>query len=136
MPPLAVANLAGFLALRETQPCPELQALADLCVAAVDAHRAPASSEELARRRRHGLSRTEDAMLERWGYPHVFTTWRFHMTLTQLMPPERHALFRPAAEAHVADAVAQPRMVDSLSLFMQPCAGAPFTLCERIPLRG
>ena len=32
LPPLVVADLHGFLALRETTPCPPLQALADACV--------------------------------------------------------------------------------------------------------
>ena len=32
MPKLAVANLSGFLAVRETMPNPELQALADACL--------------------------------------------------------------------------------------------------------
>ena len=41
LPPLAVADLHGFLALRETGPCPPLQALADACVEQLDSFRAP-----------------------------------------------------------------------------------------------
>ena len=37
LPPLAVADLDGFLALRETAPCPALHALADACVMDLDA---------------------------------------------------------------------------------------------------
>ena len=61
---------------------PALQALADACVEGVDRHRAPPDEAELARRRGAGLSPEREANLRRWGYPDVFETWRFHMTLT------------------------------------------------------
>ena len=83
LPALAVADLHGFLALRETEACAPLQALADACVERVDSFRMPPSEDELARRRRSRLSAEQDAMLVRWGYPYVFGTWFFHMTLTR-----------------------------------------------------
>src|SRR6185437_15074984 len=49
-PTLAVADIHGFLALRETAPCPALQAFADACVEQLDGFRAPPSDAELARR--------------------------------------------------------------------------------------
>ena len=52
LPALAVSDVHGFLALRETVHCPPLQALADACVADLDPFRAPPSEAELARRRR------------------------------------------------------------------------------------
>lgn len=134
LPPLAVADLSGFLALRETVPSPALQALADLCVAGVDAHRAPPEAEELARRHRHGLSPARAAMLARWGYPDVFGTWRFHMTLTRRLSPEEASRVRPAAEAHFAAALAVPRRVTEISLFLQETPGSAFRLMERLPL--
>ncbi|HEY4173632.1 MAG TPA: DUF1045 domain-containing protein, partial [Rhodopila sp.] len=69
LPPLAVTDLRGFLALRETIPCPPLQALADACVEQLDPFRQPPSEDELARRRKARLSQEQDAMLVRWGYP-------------------------------------------------------------------
>ena len=70
MPPLKVADLHGFLALREAVPSPELQAFADACVAGADGLRAPASAAELARRRKSGaLPGAQEANLVRWGYP-------------------------------------------------------------------
>ena len=47
LPPLAVADLHGFLALRETNRRPPLQALADACVERLDQFRAPPSEAEL-----------------------------------------------------------------------------------------
>jgi putative phosphonate metabolism protein len=136
LPRLAVADLHGFLALRETVPSPELQALADICVAGADALREPPDEAELARRRRNGLPPAQEKMLTRWGYPYVFATWFFHMTLTRRLTAAEHAIYRPAAEAFVAEAVAQPRRVVDICLFVQAAPGAPFILRERVPLRG
>lgn len=136
LPPLAVMDLRGFLALRETAPCPALQALADACVAELDPFRAPASEAELARRRRAGLSAEQDAMLVRWGYPYVFGTWFFHMTLTRRLNEAEKAVFLPAARAHFARALAVPQRVADLCLFTQRAAGEPFVIAERLSLRG
>ena len=136
LPPLAVADLSGFLAVRETASCPPLRALADACVEHLDPHRAPPTDEELARRRKAGLSPEREANLVRWGYPGVFDQWRFHMTLTRRLSPEEHAVFRPAAEAHLAPALPGPRRVTELCVFTQPGPGTPFRVAERLPLRG
>ncbi len=136
LPPLSVQDLSGFLALRETQPSPELQALADACVTGLDEHRAPPDDAELARRRKNGLPPAQEAMLVRWGYPHVLETWFFHMTLTRRLTPDERALIRPAAETHFAAALTHPRRVDALTIFTQAGPGAPFLVAERLPLRA
>lgn len=136
LPPLAVCDLHGFLALRETQPCPPLHALADACVTDLDDLRDPPDDAELARRRQAGLSPAQDALLQRWGYPYVFDAWRFHMTLTRRLTPAEKARILPAAETWFAPALSQPRMVRDICLFTQAAPGAAFTLAERIRLRG
>ena len=136
LPPLAVANLHGFLALQETRPSPELQALSDAFVAGLDAFRAPPEPEELARRRRSQLSAAQERNLVRWGYPLVFDAWFFHMTLTRRLSPDEHARYRPAADAFFAAALARPRRVEDICLFTQAGPGAAFKLALRCPLRG
>jgi len=136
LPPLAVQNLHGFLALRETVPCPDIQALADACVARLDEFRAPPGEAELARRRRSPLTVAQEKNLVRWGYPYVFDTWFFHMTLTRRLSAEQHAVYRPAAEAFFADALAEPQVVTDICLFTQREPGAPFILAQRLPLRA
>lgn len=136
LPALRVADLHGFLALRETVPSPELQALADACVAGADALRAPASADELARRRKSRLSPAEDATLARWGYPYAFATWFFHMTLTRRLTAAERAVLQPAAEAHFAAALAVPRRVTAIAVFTQAATGGPFVIAERIALAG
>jgi putative phosphonate metabolism protein len=134
LPPLAVTDLRGFLALRETTPCPPLQALADACVEQLDHFREPPSDEELTRRRRAHLSPEQDAMLTRWGYPYVFGTWFFHMTLTRRLSDAEKSTILPAAGSWFAPALAIPRRVEDICIFTQSTPTAAFTLTQRIKL--
>lgn len=136
LPALAVADVHGFLALRETMPSPPLQALADACVEQLDPFRSPPTEAELARRRKASLTPAQDALLVRWGYPYVFDEWFFHMTLTRRLTAAEQAVFMPAAEAWFAPALSVPRMVQDICLFTQAAPGVAFTLAERVQLRG
>ena len=136
LPRLAVTDVHGFLALRETSACAPLQALADACVEHLDHLRAPLTDDEIARRRRGRLTSQQDAMLLRWGYPYVFETWFFHMTLTRRLNAAEKQVFMPAAEAYFARAIAGSRQVSDICLFVQPAAGKPFVIEERLKLRG
>jgi putative phosphonate metabolism protein len=136
LPPLSVQDLFGFLALRETEPSAPLQALADASVEQLDAFRAPPTEAELARRRRGGLTSRQDEMLLRWGYPYVFDTWFFHMTLTRRLNAEEKRVFLPATEAWFARAIAAPRRVGDICLFVQATRDAPFVISKRLTLSG
>ncbi len=136
LPRLAVADLHGFLALRETASSAALQALADAAVAELDFLRAPPDGAEIARRRPERLGAAERRMLDRWGYPYCFATWFFHMTLSQRLDASGHERWRPEAEAHFAAALALPLMVDTVAIFVEAEAGAAFTEVARIPLGG
>jgi hypothetical protein len=136
LPRLSVQDVHGFLALREAIRCAPLQALADACVEHLDPFRAPSSDAELARRRRARLSAEQDAMLARWGYPYVFNTWFFHMTLTRRLTAEEKVRFQPRAEVYFARAISVPRRVSDICLFTQTAPGEPFVIAERFPLRG
>jgi putative phosphonate metabolism protein len=136
LPPLAVHDLHGFLALRETQPCPLLHQLADACVADFDPLRAPPSESELAHRRRARLMPEQDSLLLRWGYPWVFQCWQFHMTLTRRLTAAEREQYQPTAERHFARALLLPRRVTDICLFVQPEPDVPFLIAERIPLRS
>ena len=136
LPPLQITDLDGFLALREAEPCPPLQALADGAVAALDPHRAPATEAEVARRKPEKLSPRQREYLAAWGYPYVFAEWRFHMTLTRRLTPAEKAIILPAVTEALGDAPAIARTVTDICIFAQAAPGAPFTILERLKLRG
>ena len=136
LPPLQITDLDGFLALREAEPCPALQALADGAVTALDPHRAPATEAEIARRKPEKLSPRQREYLASWGYPYVFAEWRFHMTLTRRLTPAEKAIILPAVTKALGDAPAVARTVTDICIFAQAAPGVPFTILERLKLRG
>ncbi len=135
LPPLRVTDMSGFIALGLQAPCPALHKLADACVAGTDAHRLSAGAAELAMRRAPGLSPAQDALLLRWGYPYVMQEWRFHMTLSGRLAAPAMARLLPAAQAHFAPALAQPRRVAAVTVFTQR-DGAAFLIADRLKLGG
>ena len=91
MPALSVQWLDNFLALQPQAPLAAthpLHRLADACVTELDAWRAEPSPDELQRRLATPLSAEQRALLQRHGYPHVLGHWRFHMTLSNSLPPD------------------------------------------------
>ncbi|KJS35230.1 MAG: hypothetical protein VR70_16145 [Rhodospirillaceae bacterium BRH_c57] len=122
-----VAPLNDFLCLRTDSVA--LDDLAADCVRAVDAFRAPESPEEMAKRRAGGLSRRQEEMLVRWGYPYVMDQFRFHMTLTNRIPDDTE---RAALAAWLSDwlapALRGPMTVPEIALYTQADRAAPFTL--------
>ena len=130
--PLTVAALGGFLALVPAAPPPELGLLAAECVAALDPWRAPLTEAERAKRRPERLDPRGRALLARWGYPHVFEAFRFHMTLTDALPDaERAGWHRRLTEAYAASGP-EPVVIDAVCLLAQDGSG-PFRLLARLP---
>jgi putative phosphonate metabolism protein len=136
-PSLTLTPLSDFLALVPTTRSPELQDLADRCVIEFDEFRRPAGEEELARRRKAGLSPRQDELLMRWGYPYVLEEWRFHLTLTGRLPDEaeRTAVMN-VLKARFASLVDRPLPVRDLCVFRQSTPDRPFTVLARFRLGG
>jgi len=141
MPPLQVSWLRGFLALtpaREIDPDHPLRRLADPCVRELDDWRRASAPDELERRGADpSLDDEQRALVARWGYAFVFAHWRFHMTLSDTLPErdsERRRRIERDANEHFAAALAQPIEARSLSVFVEPKAGAPLRLACRLPL--
>lgn len=135
---LALSRLGSFLALTPAEPLaePGLAGLeADIRIA-FEPFRAPLTPDEVARRRPDRLSARQRANLDRWGYPHIGEDFRFHLTLTDTLAetalPETEARIRSG----FAGLLGQPHAVDALALFVEPQAGAPFSVHSRHPLRA
>ena len=134
-PRLQLASLGDFIALVLSEFSREFADLADAAVQEFDRFRAAPSPLELERRRKATLNPRQLELLERWGYPYVFEEWRFHMTLTgplEAVPRRKlQTLLRTRFEPHCRN----PFRVDSICLFEQPEADAPFRCRMRLPLR-
>jgi len=130
---LKVGVLDQFLALVPREPEAPLQRLAEVAVRELDGFRQPPSDDELARRRRAELTPSQERHLAEWGYPYVFGDFRFHMTLTERLPPAYIERFKAAAEAHFAPVLAEPVAIDGLSLFTEASRGAAFIATRQFP---
>jgi putative phosphonate metabolism protein len=123
----AVELIGGFVAIVPRSASPALEQLAASCVTGFDRFRLPMTAQERSRRLAAGLSLHQVANLDRWGYPYVFEEFRFHMTLTGRIGPDR----RQAIHALLQDKFAQayghgPIRLDRLALVRQDHPNTPF----------
>jgi putative phosphonate metabolism protein len=128
IPRLAVGQIDRFFALLPTSPVAELQALADNVVKVFDRFRSPLTEAEIERRNPDAMSAEEFRNLCQWGYPYVFDTFRFHMTLTGRVAAGEAVRVRAALDETFGAALAEPVAVDGVALFVEPEAGAPYTI--------
>jgi len=135
-PPLALAELNGFLALRLAQPSAAIASLADDCVRHFDSFRAPAGEAERRKRLAVPLTERQKRYIDLWGYPYVFEEFRFHMSLTCRLGEAEQALCLASLRGLAAMALAEPVAFRSLSLFAQATTSAPFVLLHRFAFAG
>jgi putative phosphonate metabolism protein len=136
IPAMALGQLGPFFALVPALDYPALQAIADDTVRRFEPFRAPLSDADLARRKPHLLSEAQRRNLMEWGYPYVFESFRFHMTLTGPVPAERQAAMKAVLEKRFAPFIGKPLPVTSLALFVEPERGAAFKVHSLLPLGG
>lgn len=123
----------GFLALTLTSGSAELSDLCARCVAEFDRFRAPISQQELARRRKVGLTPRQDELLVKWGYPYVMSEWRFHMTLTASLKEPECGLVEKQLAGMFRRVTAAPLYVDRIALFKQEMPDRPFAVSKWFP---
>ncbi len=129
---LEVAALGRFLALVPVAPPPALGMLAAECVAAFEPLRASLNEAERAKRRPERLSPRARALLDTWGYPHVFEEFRFHMTLTDALAEAAQGEWRTRLTKAYRESGDGPLTLRSIGILRQDGA-APFRLLARIP---
>ncbi|MGA7776665.1 MAG: DUF1045 domain-containing protein [Paraburkholderia sp.] len=131
------ATLGDFVALRPATEDGEsgMRALASGALRTLDSLRAAPSAVDLARRLAAPLTERQRALLVEWGYPYVFEEFRFHMTLSSSLDAADE---RAALVAWWQKRVAElgPLVIDSAALFVEPAAGQPFVLWQRLPFQS
>jgi putative phosphonate metabolism protein len=131
----AVGLIGGFVAIVPRTVSPALDRLAADCVTAFDRFRLPMTAQERSRRLAAGLSQSQVANLDRWGYPFVFEEFRFHMTLTGRIEPDRRAAIHALLQDEFAKARGfGPIPLDRLALARQDRPDAPFRVIGHAPV--
>jgi putative phosphonate metabolism protein len=131
----AVGLIEEFVAIVPATASPALDRLAADCVTGFERFRLPMTAEERSRRLAAGLSPNQAANLDRWGYPYVFEEFRFHMTLTGRIGPDRRAAIHALLQNEFAQACGyRPIRLDRLALVRQDHRNAPFRVIGHAPL--
>jgi putative phosphonate metabolism protein len=130
-----VGSISGFIAVVPTEPSAELKRLAADCVQEFDAFRAPLTAEDRARRNPSMLTPRQRDHLDRWGYPYVMQDFRFHMTLTGRLPPERHGPVLTMLMVRFSVLGLKTLAIDRIALFRQDDADSRFRIVGTYVLR-
>jgi putative phosphonate metabolism protein len=131
-----LAPLSGFLAWLPASGSDAIEAVASACVRELDDFREPLSEAELRRRLVADLSRNQEALLRRWGYPYVLEEFRFHLTLTDATTGAEAQSLLAGLEAGAAGHAREAIPFDALCLFIEPEPGADFRLATRYGFDG
>ena len=131
-----VATVGSFIALIPAAASTELILLAAECMASLDGFRAPLAEHDIARRQVSELDARHAALLRRWGYPYVFDRFRFHMTLTGSLDPERQRAWLARLTDAFKPLASVPIVVDALTLLRQEGPDPAFAVVERTRLES
>lgn len=127
--------ISGFFAIVPRQHEPALDALAASCTTIFDAYRAPMAPQERARRLALKLNEKQIRNLDRWGYPYVLSEFRFHMTLTGIVPVSRRkAVLAALQKGYRRAAIESSIAIDRLVLVKQESADASFRVITEAAL--
>jgi putative phosphonate metabolism protein len=129
-----VDSISGFIAVVPAKPSAELIRLAADCVAEFDAFRAPLTEADRARRNPSQLTPRQREHLDRWGYPYVMDDFRFHMTLTGRVSPERRETLVSMLRGHFAALGLSSLSIDRIALFRQDNANSRFRIVRQYEL--
>ena len=121
----------------QPMPSPELWSTTTALAGAVFGVHASAyvTPAEVARRRPDNLTERQRELLARWGYPYVMEEFRFHLTLSDDLPPDEARALGAVAAEFFAPVLPQPFAVEDLCIFAEDGAGL-FNLIGRHPLTG
>ncbi len=133
LPAMVVRRMGRFVALTPLKRSEALANLASSAVKSLDRFRAPTTEDELAKRRKHGLSARQEQMLQHWGYPYVMEEFRFHMTMTG--PTDHADQVCDVLRQYFAPDLARPLDITALCLVGEDEAGW-FHVLQRFKLQG
>lgn len=125
---LKLEKLGSFLALTPEVPTAELSAFSAEFVTHLDEFRAPPTEAETAKRKSAGLTPRQEELLARWGYPYVFDTFKFHMTLTGPLSEPDLAQTQAALAPVVAPLLQEPVRIQEVCLVGEDHTGRFHTL--------
>lgn len=138
LPGLECKIMGNFLALRLTEECYAMNALAQRLVVELDELRAPATELEKQKRLAKPLTARQLANFHSYGYPYVLDDFRFHLTLSSSLPELYLHDLMADAQDYFAEALKRPQRVEQVALYQQQDSeqDTPFVLVKEFALAG
>ncbi|OZI67116.1 DUF1045 domain-containing protein [Bordetella genomosp. 11] len=136
---LTLRALRGFLAWclpDDAGTHARVRALADRVVRDLDPYRAPSTPAEIARRRPEQLTLPQQRMLAEWGYPYVFDTYTFHITLTGNLGATELDHAEELLRARAGRALDGAMPVEAITVYVQPRPDDPFIVARHYGFDG
>ncbi len=137
--PLAVRAIPsgndGFVALIPLRDTPELAVLERRVVRELDRFRAPLTDDDLRKRNPEKLTVRQRESLLSLGYPYVGPDYRFHMTLSDVVP-DAADVADSLADAMANDIGTAHLSADALVLFCQESRSERFRVVRRFDFLG
>ncbi|MFE3279975.1 DUF1045 domain-containing protein [Nocardia sp. NPDC059239] len=136
IPSLKPAVISGFRVLTPTGNQEDINHLAAEVVRRIDTFRAPLTPDEYTRRRPDQLTPGQRELLDEYGYPYVLDEYRFHITLTDTLPPRRETEIDQQIAAHFSPVIGVDVLLTALAICVEPTPGGPFELLSLHPLNN
>lgn len=135
--PLLLENLAPRLthrydALAFDQQPQEIKDLAAACTTRFEKYRAPLTEQDVIRRQKKALSKSQISNLQQYGYPYVLDEFNFHMTLSGTMPDDDNGFLRWLGVLY-GQMVPETPLLDRLCVFNQTDRKSAFTRIADFP---
>ena len=131
---LKISRLGQFLAMTQDVQSNEVIELATATVTHFDKFRAPLTDKDIEKRRRSRLTQKQEELMLRWGYPYVMQEFKFHMTLTDLLPNDAIDAIEQRANAWFYALLGQAVNINSLALMGEDNQSGRFHVIEKLSL--
>jgi hypothetical protein len=128
---LALAIFQNYLGLVLSTQTGDIDWLAAECVTYFEGFRAPLNGADRGRRAEASFTPVEQVFFETFGYPYVFSAFRFHISLAGPLPAVELNEVSTALAPQLAPFMAAPFRISSLSLLGEPHGGGVFEPVSR-----
>ena len=132
---MKVAKLGSFVAIIQENASDEFANLASEIVRSFEGYRAPLRDEDIAKRRKAGLTPRQDELMLQWGYPYIFEEFKFHLTLTGKLSEQNAQIVCDRLTDHLKPILDTPVEAIDLCLYGEREDGR-FEIIERFPFLG
>lgn len=132
---MKVATLGSFVAIIQENASDNFAEFASEIVRNFEDYRAPLRDEDIAKRRKAGLTPRQDELMLKWGYPYIFDQFKFHLTLTGKLSEQNAQIVCDRLTDHLKPILDTPVEAVDLCLYGEREDGR-FEIIERFPFLG